>query len=69
MISLDIHIDFWRNKNMYKTMKKLIAKHFYKTAEAAQQKIDVFYAANRLTDDQYTELCEDIVTIYGEDEA
>ena len=41
---------------MYNSMKKLIEKKFYADAEAAQKKLDVFYACNRLTDEQYTEL-------------
>ena len=41
---------------MFNTMKKLIEKKFYKTAEAAQDKIDVFFAVGRLTDGQYAEL-------------
>ncbi len=42
---------------MYNSMKKLIEKKFYPTAEAARTKLDVFFAVNRLTDGQYTELC------------
>ena len=38
---------------MYKSMKILIGKKFYKTAEQAQNKLDVFFACNRLTDDEY----------------
>lgn len=41
---------------MYNVMKRLIEKKFYETAEEAQNKLDVFYACNRLTDEQYTEL-------------
>lgn len=41
---------------MYNVMKRLIEKKFYQTAEEAQNKLDVFYACNRLTDEQYTEL-------------
>ena len=50
---------------MYKSMKTLITKYFYKTAEAAQKKLDVFYAVNRLTDDEYTELTALVETVYG----
>lgn len=53
---------------MYNVMKKLIEKKFYKTKEEAQNKIDVFYACNRLSDDQYAELTELIETSYGSDE-
>ncbi len=51
---------------MYATMKKLISRKFYKTAEAAQTKLDVFYAVNRLTDDQYAELTALVEEIYAE---
>ena len=51
---------------MYNAMKTLINKKFYKTAEVAQNKLDVFYAANRLTDDEYIELTTLIVEKYIE---
>lgn len=54
---------------MYKSMKTLIGKKFYKTAELAQKKLDVFYAVNRLTDDEYTELTALVETVYGGDSA
>ena len=41
---------------MYSAMKRLITRKFYKTADEAQNKLDVFYAVNRLSDEQYTEL-------------
>ena len=49
---------------MYNAMKRLISRNFYKTAEEAQSKLDVFYACNRLSDEQYTELTELVVTSY-----
>lgn len=49
---------------MYSAMKRLISRNFYKTAEEAQNKLDVFYACNRLSDEQYTELTELVVTSY-----
>lgn len=69
MISVSINFYFWRKKNMYKSMKTLITRKFYKTAEAAQKKLDVFFAVNRLTDDEYTELTALVETVYGADEA
>ena len=51
---------------MYATMKKLIQKKFYKTAVIAQGKLDVFYACNRLTDDEYAELTALVTEVYGE---
>ena len=50
---------------MYKSMKILIGKKFYKTAEQSQNKLDVFYAVNRLSDDEYTELTALVADIYG----
>lgn len=52
---------------MYVAMKKLINKKFYKTAEEAQTKLDVFYACNRLTDEQYAELTALVAEVYGEE--
>ena len=49
---------------MYKAMKTLISKKFYDTSEDAQKKLDVFYAVNRLTDDEYTELTATVQTVY-----
>lgn len=54
---------------MYNIMTKLINKRFYKTRDEAQQKCDVFYAVGRITDDEYTELCALIESVYGETEA
>ena len=50
---------------MYNAMKKLINRKFYKTADAAQNKLDVFYACNRLSDDNYTELTALVTEVYG----
>lgn len=50
---------------MYKSMKILITRHFYKTGEIAQNKLDVFFACNRLTDDEYKELTALVETVYG----
>ena len=54
---------------MYKSMKTLITRKFYKSAEAAQKKLDVFYAVNRLTDEEYQDLTALVVEIYGVNEA
>ena len=51
---------------MYTAMKRLIARKFYKTADEAQNKLDVFYAVNRLSDEQYTELAGLVVESYSE---
>ena len=49
---------------MYNAMKRLISRKFYKTADEAQNKIDVFYACNRISDEQYTELTELVIINY-----
>ena len=51
---------------MYNVMKKLIEKKFYQTADIAQDKIDIFFAVGRLTDEQYTELSLLIQEVYNE---
>lgn len=51
---------------MYNAMKRLIARKFYKTADEAQNKLDVFYTVNRLSDGQYTELTRLVVESYSE---
>jgi len=61
-----ISIFKWRNFVMYKSMKILIGKKFYKTAEDAQNKLDVFFAANRLTDEEYIELTAMVSDMYAE---
>lgn len=50
---------------MYKSMKKLIEKKFYKTAEEAQKKLDVFFAVNRLSAEEYAELAAMAAQVYG----
>ena len=50
---------------MYSAMKRLIARKFYKTADEAQNKLDVFYAVNRLSDEQYTELASLVAETYS----
>jgi len=56
----------WRNFVMHKSMKVLIGKKFYKTAKDAQNKLDVFFAANRLTDEEYIELTAMVSEMYIE---
>ena len=50
---------------MYSAMKRLIARKFYKTADEAQNKLDVFYAVKRLSDEQYTELASLVTETYS----
>ena len=51
---------------MYKAMKTMIWKKFYKTADIAQNKLDVFFAANRLTEEEYLELSAIVQDVYSE---
>lgn len=67
MFTVSINIFNWRKFIMYKSMKILIGKKFYKTAEQAQNKLDVFFAVSRLTDEEYTELTALVATVYGEE--
>ena len=53
---------------MYNVMKKLIEKKFYTTKEEAQQKLDVFYAMNKLSDEEYVELTSLMEELYSEEE-
>ena len=66
MIPFSIYFSIfdWRKFVMYKSMKTLIGRKFYKTAEIAQNKLDVFYAANRLTDEEYLELSALVESTY-----
>ena len=66
MVSVSININFWRKKNMYKSMKILIGKHFYKAADAAQNKLDVFFAVSRLNQEEYEELTALVQDVYSE---
>ena len=50
---------------MYSAMKRLITRRFYKTADDAQNQLDVFYAVNRLSDEQYTELASLVTETYS----
>lgn len=50
---------------MYKSMKTLIGKKFYKDGETAQKKLAVFFGVNRITDDEYIELTALVESVYG----
>lgn len=53
---------------MFNVMKKLIEKKFYKDAEEASNKVDVFYACNKLNDEEYAELTAMIAEQYPTEE-
>lgn len=40
---------------LYRTLKRMIER---KNTEGIEEKIDIFFAANKLTEDQYLELCD-----------
>lgn len=65
MFAVSINFYNWREFVMYESMKILIGRKFYKTAEAARKKLDVFYARNRITDEEYMELDDLVNTVYG----
>lgn len=50
---------------MYSAMKKLIEKRFYNTEAEAQNKLDVFFAVNRLSDGEYAELTVLTAEVYA----
>ena len=41
---------------LYKVLKKMIINHNYDNAAAMQTKLDVFYATDRINQEQYEEL-------------
>jgi len=68
VLGVTVSIFDWRKFVMYKSMKILIGKKFYRTAEQAQNKLDVFFACNRLTDEEYEELTVLVGTVYSAEE-
>lgn len=44
------------NKTIVKLMTSLIQKKFYPTKEEAAEKLDVYFALNRISEDEYAEL-------------
>ena len=62
--SIQFTIFDWREFVMYKSMKTLIGRKFYKTAAIAQSKLDVFFAANRLVEEEYLELSALVADTY-----
>lgn len=65
MFAVSINFYDWRKFVMYESMKILIGRKFYKAASAARKKLDVFYARNRITDEEYMELDDLVNTVYG----
>jgi hypothetical protein len=52
---------------MYSAMKRLIERKFYKSGEAAQVKLDVFFAVSRLEQEQYEELTALVAQVYSDE--
>ena len=53
---------------LYKVLKNLIVNKYY-TREDIQDRIDVFMAYNRITEEQYAELMNLIDEVYGTENA
>jgi hypothetical protein len=53
---------------MFDAMKKLIMKRYYATLDEVQQKLDVFYLVDRLTDEDYKTLTNLAKDCYNMDE-
>lgn len=51
---------------MYSIMKKLIEKKYYSTEEEILTKLDIFFATNRLLNEEYVELVENAHTVYAD---
>ena len=50
---------------MYNVMKTLISNKYYGVKEEATVKLDVFYAMNKLSDEEYLELTQLVETMYN----
>lgn len=53
---------------MYKTLEKLINKHFYADRETAIAKVDTVFAMSKITESQYADLTMLIDEVYGVEE-
>lgn len=51
---------------MYSILKKLIKAKYYPSGAQARSKLDVCFAMNKITADQYEELTMLVNEIYGE---
>lgn len=49
-------------------MTNLIEKKFYKSKDEAMQKLDVYFAMNRISEEEYSELALLCEQVYGGDE-
>lgn len=52
------------NKVILKLMTNLIDKKFYKSGSEAIAKLDVYFAMNRISEDEYTELAMLVESVY-----
>ena len=52
------------NKVVLKLMTNLIGKKFYKSESEAIEKLDVYFAMNRISEDEYTELAMLVESVY-----
>ena len=49
-----------------KLLENLISKKFYEKKEEIQNKLDVFYAMSKITDEEYTTLTLKVEEVYTE---
>lgn len=53
------------NKVIVKLMQNLITKKFYDTAEEATAKLDVYFAMNRISEEEYADLTMLAESVYA----
>lgn len=51
---------------IYDLLLKLIEKKFYDNKEEIENKVNVFYAMSKITDEEYTDLTLKIEEVYAE---
>ena len=54
--------------NIATLLENLINKKYYETKEEIQNKLDVFYAMSKISDDEYTELTLKVEEVYRTEE-
>lgn len=54
--------------NIATLLENLINKKYYETKEEIQNKLDVFYAMSKISDEEYTELTLKVEEVYRTEE-
>lgn len=54
--------------NIATLLENLINKKYYETKEEIQNKLDVFYAMSKISDDEYTKLTLKVEEVYRTEE-